>query len=131
MLRAFVSPLSDLMDGFILWRARIRMLLNVTSQVAVLEGYLRTNFSPEISIETYYDGGILIGLPQEGYSACVRVGLADETSQLIIPLPGEIMGQFESVDFVIYCPQIVDTETVSAEVERFRQVLTTYNLKIK
>lgn len=73
LLWAFVLPLREMFEAFGIWRDDIRMLMNITNQVKVLEGYLQKKYNaPTIHIETYGDGLLLIGLEREGIAMAAR-----------------------------------------------------------
>ena len=53
LMRTFVMPLRGLFEAFGIWRDDIRMLMNITNQVKVLEGYLQKKYNAlTIHIET-------------------------------------------------------------------------------
>lgn len=129
-LRGLTAPLSGLFASFDKWRDQTRMMLNVTGQVKVLEGYLRRIFGnlSNIRINTFIDGLCRISLREEGDALRLRTGMRPETSRSAVPLRGELRQQFEGVDFIIYIPSEADTEAVRVQVERIRQALATYKI---
>ena len=136
ILRAFVSPLRLLWSGFDAWRDNTRMVINVNSQVAVLEGYLKKKYEQPVSIKivTYDDGAIKIGLIEEGRNHVLKVPLAEEVDLQkapAVPLDGEIRAQFGDVDFIVYIPEGLNLELVTADIERFKQALIRYKIVVK
>lgn len=125
-LRSLVAPLQALFDAFDKWRSDTRMVVNVTSQVAVFEGYLRKKYAQPVAIKlvTYSDGGLHVGLEREGQH--VAVGYGDHG--VTVPLAGEIRERFGDADFIVYIPASVDIESIRADVERFKIALTRYRI---
>lgn len=131
-LRRLVAPLGGLFSSFAAWRDEVRMLVNVTSQVRVLEGYLRVKYGQPVAIriETYEDGGLLVCLEEEGETQRLNIALdeAEAVPAADVPLEGELRERFGDVDFVVYIPQGVDIECVRADIERFRRALVKYKI---
>lgn len=130
-LRRLTAPLAGLFTDFETWRDDTRILMNVTFQVRVFEGYLRKKYGQPVAIrvETYEDGGLRICLEEEGDTQRLDLALeAEGTPAAEIPLEGELREQFGDVDVVIYIPQGVDIEQVVADVERFKQALVKYKI---
>lgn len=132
-LRAIVAPLGRLFGDFDKWRSDTRMIVNVTSQVAVFEGYLRKKYGQpiEIKIVTFDDGALEVCLEAEGYTQCVDIPLEEEQEEFAppaVPLDGEIRTQFGDADFIVYIPMGVDIELITADIERFKQALTHYKI---
>ena len=132
LLRALVAPLQPLFDRFDLWRSDIRMTLNVTSQVRILEGYLRRKYDQPIAIKivTYDDGALMVGLEPEGEAQRLDIALdpAEAAPAPDIPLEGEIRDRFGDTDFIVYIPAGTDTDAVTADIERFRLALVRYRI---
>ena len=135
ILRALVSPLSILWRDFDKWRDDTRMIVNVNSQVAVLEGYLKKKYNQPLSIKivTYDDGALEVGLIQEGEVNRVDVPTDSQEGGKPAPLPldGEIRDRFGDVDFIVYMPKGVDIDMIRADIERFKQALITYNIIVE
>lgn len=131
-LKQLLAPLAELFCLFDRWRDDTRMLVNVTSQVKVLEGYLRKKYAEPIAIriETYEDGGLPVCLEEEGQTQ--RLDLARDESEGLptasVPFEGEIREQFAGMDFRVLIPDSVDTDSVRADIERFRQALSRYEI---
>lgn len=125
-LRGLTAPLQALFDTFDRWRSDTRMIVNVTSQVAIFEGYLRKKYNQPIAIKlvTYSDGGLHVGLEREGQH--VAVGYNDLGAA--VPLVGELREQFGDADFIVYIPAGVDMESIRADIERFKIALTRYKI---
>lgn len=134
MLRSMTSRLDSLFSEFDLWRDDVRMTVNVNSQVAVLEGYLRKKYRQPIAIKivTYDDGALQVGLAEEGDTFLVAVPLEGEETAamppLEVPLEAEIRDRFGDADFIVYIPTGVDTDMIRADIERFKQALTIYKI---
>jgi hypothetical protein len=129
MLQAFVLPLTRLFAAFSEWRTNTRMMINVNSQVKVFEGYLRKRYREPVAIKivTFEDGLLPVCLEEEGTTQQPSFG--DETAEMVaIPLDGEMRMLFGDVDFVVYIPQGVDADLIGAEVEKYKQALTTFKI---
>lgn len=127
LLRTFITRLKELHAEFYLWRDDIRMMVNVNCQVMVLEGYLRKRYREPFAIKvlTYDDGLLAVGMEAEQ----MMPGIGnDETSWVGIALEGELREQFGDSDFIVYIPQHIDKGLITAEIEKFKQVLTTYKI---
>ena len=130
-LGRLTAPLAGLFTDFETWRDDTRILMNVTFQVRVFEGYLRKKYGQPVAIrvETYEDGGLRICLEEEGDTQRLDLALeAEGTPAAEVPLEGELREQFGDVDVVVYIPQGVDIEQVVADVERFKQALVKYKI---
>lgn len=134
LLRAFTAPLGSLFKEIDRWRTDTRMIVNVTSQVAVLEGYLRSKYNQPVTIKivTFDDGAMEVCLEAEGDTQCVFIAMQGEESQAyptaMVPLAGEMRSQFGDADFIVYIPAGVDLAMVTADIERFKQALTQYKI---
>lgn len=134
LLRAMVAPLGRLFAAFDTWRSDTRMIVNVNSQVAVFEGYLRKKYGQPIAIKvvTFDDGALHVGLEAEGETQGVWFPLneAEETevSPPAVPLDGEIRARFGDADFIVYIPLGVERDRIEADIERFKQALTRYKI---
>lgn len=134
ILRALISPLRILWTDFDIWRDDTRMIINVNSQVAVLEGYLKKKYnnSVKIKIVTYFDGALEIGLIAEG--DINRVDIPMEQEEIAerkppeLPLQGEIRERFGDADFIIYIPIDIDINLIKADIEKFKQALVKYKI---
>lgn len=134
LLGSMTTRLDELFTEFDLWRDDIRMLVNVNSQVAVLEGYLRKKYRQPIAIKivTYDDGALPVGLEEEGDTFRVDTPLdGQEAAQMPppeVPLESEIREHFGDADFIVYIPTGVDIDMIRADIERFKQALTLYKI---
>lgn len=131
VLRAIVSPLVGLFAEFGIWRSNTRMVIGVTAQVGVLEGYLRKKYAQpvEIKIVTFDDGAIEVGLPIEGDVLVITIGtVAENEPYALFVLSGEIRQQFGDANFVVYIPAAVDVDSLRADIERFRLAGTTFTI---
>ena len=133
ILRAMVSPLRLMWDDFDKWRDDTRMIINVNSQVMVLEGYLKKKYNQpvKITIVTFDDGALKVGLISEGLTSALKVPLASEIELQkapCVPLAGEIRAQFGDVDFIVYIPIGLDVDLITADIERFKQALIKYKI---
>lgn len=129
-LRGLVAPLGGLFAAFDKWRSDTRMIVNVSSQVAVFEGYLRKKYNEPIAIKvvTYDDGLARVSLRAEGPAQRLRTALRSEPERQAIPLRGEIRARFGDADFIVYIPTGVDADLIRAEIERFKQALVRYKI---
>ena len=129
ILQASVLPMTRLFAAFSEWRTNIRMMINVNSQVKVFEGYLRKRYREPVAIKivTFEDGLLPVCLEEEGTTQQPSFG--DEVAEMVaIPLDGEMRMLFGDVDFVVYIPQGVDADLIGAEVEKYKQALTTFKI---
>lgn len=129
ILRAMTAPLGEMFIEFSIWRSNTRMIIGVTAQVGVFEGYLRKKYAQpvEIKIVTFDDGAIEVGLPIEGDTLSVNIGTAAENEPYaMFVLSGEIRRQFGDANFVVYIPVNVDVDALRADIERFRLAGTTF-----
>ena len=107
-LTGLASPLTRLWTTFAAWRREMRLMMRVTAQVKVLEGYLQERFGDgRILVETYDAQGLAVGLESEG-------------DGVMVALQGEMRAQWGDADFMVYVPQGVDPDAVRAAVERFK-----------
>lgn len=129
-LNALTAPLATLFGAFDGWRNDQRRLVNVTSQVRVLEEFLRYKYNEPtaIRIVTFDDGLLPVALRSEGETLRLTTGLRSETLLASLPLRGELRGTFGDTDFIVYLPAGISAETVGADIERFKQALVTYRI---
>lgn len=45
-----------------------------------------------------------------------------------IPLENEIRDKFDGVDFIVYIPAGININLIDAEIQKYKQVLTTYKI---
>lgn len=133
-LVSLLAPLVELWDGFYTWRANKRMMVNVNSQLLVLQGYLQKKYNQpfKIYIESYRDGlpWVALNLEESG-ELLLQTGLADEERQESVPLKDEIRTRFNGVDFKVYIPKDLkdlDRVLIAAEIEKYRQALVKYEI---
>lgn len=129
VLQSFVLPLKRLFVTFGEWRTNIRMMINVNSQVRVFEGYLRKRYREPVAIKivTFEDGLLPVCLEEEGTTQQPAFG--NEVAEMVaIPLDGEMRQLFGDVDFVVYIPKGVNADLIGAEVEKYKQALTTFKI---
>lgn len=129
-LQALVAiPLVSLFASFDKWRQNTRMMINVNSQVKVFEGYLRKKYNEPIAIKivTFEDGLLSVCLEEEGTTLQPKFGNEPAEMQAI-PLDGEMRIRFGDVDFIVYIPLGVNPDLISAEVEKYKQALTTFKV---
>ena len=130
-LSAMLMPLAEQWTLFCAWRTASRMLVNVNSQTAVLEGYLRTKYHEPtaIKIESYEDGLLTIALSDESEDRQVRFHSSEKGNPVPeFPLSQEIRNRFEGVGFLVYIPGHLDRTLIEAEIDRYKQALMTYRL---
>ena len=136
LLKVFVSPLVMLFLSFDEWRREVRMQINMTGQIGVIEGYLRVKYnSNAIRVENYEEVGLGVGLEVEGDTHAIHTGLepnaGDPNTPTLVPLFGESAQQFGDVNFVIYVPASFDERTIELimiDVERYKQALIKYKI---
>lgn len=132
LLRAMVAPLRELFLSFAAWRSDARMQINMTGQVGVLEGYLRTKYGMgSIEIYPYADRGFAVGLREEGTSHATPLGIGrQEGSPGAVPLRGELEFQFDGCDFIVYVPTTDPRilEVMRIDIERYKQAIVTYKI---
>lgn len=129
LLQGFITPLQKLFNDFNIWRENSRMMVNVNSQVKILEGYLRKKYKAPITIKiiTFNNGLMLVGLESEGTTMWPVIGLTDEEMKTI-PLENEIRDKFDGADFIVYIPEGINKMLIESEIEKYKQVLTTYKI---
>jgi hypothetical protein len=106
------------------------MMVNVNSQVKVLEGYLRKKYDEPVNIriETFNNGLLLVGLKSEGRTMWPEISLEDERKTRPVPLENEVRDKFKGVNFIVYIPQNIDKSLVEIDIEKFKQALITYKI---
>lgn len=128
-LRALISPLKDLSADFEVYKRDTRVLVNVTGQVKVLEGYLREKYGAEsIIIETFDDMGLDVGLEVEGTTHLAHVPLEAEGQGPAVPLFGERKAAFGDADFIVYIPVGIDADAVRADISRFKIAIVKFKI---
>ena len=129
-LRACISPLQFLFDSFNEFRDNTRMMINVNSQVKIFESYLRKKYNEPIAIKiiTFNSGLLLVGLKEEGFTMMPPIGLETENNFGEIPLDGEIRDVFGDADFIVYISAACNKILIEAEIEKYKQALTTYKI---
>lgn len=130
LLQGFITPLQTLFGDFRYWREDSRMMMNVNSQVKVLEGYLRKKYKEPISIKivTFSNGLLSVGLLSEGRTMWPAFGLFTEHVLKEIPLKDEQRDKFKDADFIVYIPANIDRIQIEADIEKYKQVLVTYKI---
>lgn len=129
-LTGLASPLTGLWEEFAAWRREIRLMMRVTAQVKVLEGYLQERFGDlRLLVETYDEQGLAVGLESEGDTHLVAVSLSSEGHGVMVALQGEMRAQWGDADFLVYVPQGVDPDAVRAEVERYKTAGIKFKIK--
>mgnify|MGYP005962709651 CR=1 FL=1 len=134
LLRALLSPLRQLFDVFDQWRHSTRLMMNVSSQVRILEGYLQDKYSDVfIRVVTYDEQALTIGLEEEGdthgiYFPYDQEEADDDGQAPEVPLEGELREVFGDADFIVYIPQGIEIEDIRADIERFREALIKYKI---
>lgn len=130
ILRCLVAPLIALYNLFVLWRNEVRKLLNVSCRAGILTHFLRNKYNdPSITIKSYRENGIAVGLYPEGKATARSIGGDEEEgTPCAVPLRGERRQQFGDVDFIVYIAITTDLDAVRADVERYRPALTTYKI---
>ena len=132
-LVSLLAPLAELWNEFYTWRANKRMMINVNSQLLVLQGYLQIKYNQpfNIYIESYRDGLPWIALNlAESEEMIPEIGLIAESDSTHeqIPLQDEIRTRFNGVDFKVYIPKGLDRTLIAAEIEKYRQALVKYEI---
>lgn len=128
-LRALLAPLRELFAGFDAWRSNTRMMVNVNSQVIVLEGYLRKKFGEPIAIRivTFDDGLLPVCYEKEGRTMMQPVGFYPESSPEV-PFSGEVQTLFGDADFIVYIPSNLDIELIRSEIEKYKKATAVYKI---
>lgn len=126
-----ITSLADVqrhVDWFAEWRGQQRRMINISAQVMVLEGYLRLIYDRRITVQTYYQALVGIGLVVEGRPNWARVGRRGHAPTLAMPLRGEVESAFEGYDFLVTIPPNVDIRQITAEIERYKLADKTYKI---
>lgn len=132
-LTALFSPLTGLWQSFQAWRNESRMLINVNSQTAVLEGFLRNLYHEPtaIKIESYADGLLWVSLSSESEERQVDIDwvVTDGAQDVpLVPLANELRNKFADADFVVFIPSRLDKTLVAAKIDKYKQALINYKI---
>lgn len=129
-LTALLYPLQELFNDFIKYRKQVRMMMRVTSQVKIFEGYLQMKYNEPVNIKlvTYDDGALNIGLEREGSQSIDVPLMTDNLEGIAIPLSLEVRAAFGDADFIVYIPQSLDINNIIADIEHFKQALINYKI---
>lgn len=128
-LGRLIAPLETIWAAFDKWRSDTRMMINVNSQVAVFEGYLRRKFDEPVAIRvvTFDDSALMVSLEVEAQG--VDFALESEDDPFVeVALYGEVREKFGNADFIVYIPSNVDQDAIRAEIERFRLAQMKYEI---
>lgn len=128
LLQGFIYPLIKSFDAFLSWRSDVRLTINVTSQVIILQSYLRKKYNANIVVSTYDDEGLFFPLKVEANNGGVWIGLLIGESFVELPIQGEYGVIFEDADLIVYIPENVEKGEVVADIEKFKQVLISYKV---
>lgn len=112
-------------DAFEIWRDEMRYRIHISSQHKVLEEHLRKIFSANITIRSYSDRYLEIGLDIES-AHWIMFDPGQE-----IALEGESQALFGDVDFIVYAPASVDWNLLYAEIEKYKLADRTYKIIIQ
>lgn len=129
-LGSLTEPLLPLFAEFSSWRDDTRLRVNVTSQVKVLEGYLRKKYNEpfRIKIETFDDQLLAVGLEPEGAQFMHSVGMLPEATPIEVPLSFEMRENFDGVDFRVILPPEVDRDRVRVDIEHLKRATARYEI---
>lgn len=130
-LNGLLSPLVERFTEWRKYRTDVRMMVRVTSQVKIFEGYLQTKYKEPVTIKlvTFDDGALNIGVEAEGETMGANISLIAENSETVsTALLLEIRDNFEGADFILYIPNNLKISDMQAEIERFKQVLVKYKI---
>ena len=120
--------LAELFNEFLIWRKKQLYLTNITSQVKILEGYLETIFGSRIQIKEGADK--LLGIPLIGEGPLRLMGLSSEPDKMVpFPLLIEIGEDLQGADFMVQAPANINTEELSIEIEKYKQMDKKYIIK--
>jgi len=120
--------LSDLFNRFHEWRKKQLLLIHITSQVKILEGYLRNLFGKIITIRENADK--LKGISKLAEGQLQMMGLSTETGMLAsFPLLSEFGKDLQGADFIVIAPADIDSEALKIEIEKFKQMDKKYIIK--
>lgn len=126
LLRIFFN-VTGLYNFFREWRKKQLLLVNVTSQVKILEGYLSTIFKKGITIK---DADKLVGISLEKEGQLRMFNLSSGTRNLVpLPLMHELREDLEGADFIVQTPTDVDREALEIEIEKYKQMDKKYIIK--
>lgn len=125
-LSVLLFPLQTIHDEYILWRLERYYLINITSQVISLKGYLNDRFDSAqrriyILTPTIIYNGLWIGLESE-VDFCQMISLESEDQGVWL---GKFSEQNTGFDFVIYIPSDIVTNDVINQIKS-----SVYNLKL-
>ena len=117
--------LQGVYDVFSIWRDYYRYKVHVTSQHKVLQGHLNKTFGSGIIVKSYDDQFLDIGLNSEPAHWVIFEPMQG------IALEGEGGQNFTDVDFIIYAPEGIDRNLLSAEIEKYKLADKAYKIVTK
>ena len=125
ILSAFLH-LEGLLNNFFTWRLEMNMLINVNSQVKVLEGFLRTKYNNRgILLKFHEDSLLRIGLMSEGDTHVLPLA-SNATAN--IPLLGENTSDLDDADFMVLIPGSVPRDSIQSEIEKYKLAEKSYKI---
>lgn len=114
--------LQGVYDTFSTWRDYYRYKVHVTSQHKALQGHLNKTFGSGIIIKSYNDQFLDIGLNSEPAHWVILEPMQE------IALEGEGGQSFADVDFIVYVPEGIDLNLLSAEIEKYKLADKAYKI---
>ena len=114
--------LQGVFDYFYDWRYFYRYNGLVTSQHKALQGHLNKTFGGGIIVKSYNDQFLDIGLNSEP----AHWVIFEPTQE--IALEGEGGQSFADVDFIVYAPEKIDRNLLSAEIEKYKLADKAYKI---
>lgn len=114
--------LQGVYDTFSAWRDYYRYKVHVTSQHKALQGHLNKTFGGGIIVKSYNDQFLDIGLNSEPAHWVIFEPMQE------IALEGEGGQSFIDVDFIVYAPEGIDRNLLSAEIEKYKLADKAYKI---
>lgn len=114
--------LQGVYDTFSAWRDYYRYKVHVTSQHKALQGHLNKTFGGGIIVKSYNDQFLDIGLNSEPAHWVIFEPMQE------IAMEGEGGQSFTDADFIVYAPEGIDRNLLSAEIEKYKLADKAYKI---
>lgn len=117
-----LTDIGSAWDDFAAWRDYYRYKVHVTSQHQSLQSHLRRFFGADITLLSYQDYYLAVGLDTEpahwaAFDPTVSVALEGEADEI-----------FDGANFAVYVPKGSDTLAIAREIEKYKLADKTYKI---
>lgn len=123
------------MDRLTSYRDEVRRTLNINAQSIILQNHLNNLFDPvsrRILIKHSNEQSLIVGLVADGLENYFAIKLESEPTdgytEIFVSLLGESKTALE-VDYIIKTPLTVDTNTLLAELNKYRLAGKTFTIQ--